>query len=272
MKIYIKNLFYKAGLSPVLDSILYRYSFLKNKKHNQAYAKKNSLVAYPPDYYLYETYKLDYQQYIEDGDLSAKEIVEWTMKHINIQKLNILEWGCGVSRTTRHLHKYLPQHSNIFACDVNAGMIEWNKAHIQNIHFSLINHNPPTSYNTSCFNIIFCISVFTHIDSIQQTNWLKEIYRILDDSGIFLFTTHGSYYNNKLLQKELQELTEKGVYTKNYYKRGHRLMSTYNDANQFKKVVENLFTVLEFYDGSSNLEKVGGQDLWIVQKKQSTES
>jgi SAM-dependent methyltransferase len=234
---------------------------------NISYAKKFPALIFPPDYYLYETYKLDYQQYIEDGDLSAKEIIEWTTKYLPHQQINLLEWGCGVGRTTRHLKNYLPASSNVFACDINEEMVCWNKKNINNITFSQINHRPPTEYSSLAFNVVFAISVFTHIDSKQQEKWVKEIHRILDVNGVFLFTTHGSYYYNKLLPKEREELNAKGTFTKRFNKNGHRLMSTYNHSDEFKIILENIFEIVEFYEGSKYFEKVGGQDLWIVKKR-----
>lgn len=267
LKNYTKHLFFKTGLSSLFDLLLFKLQYYKNRSKNQAYVNQNIDVAFPSDYYLYETYQLDYRQYIEDGDLSAKEIVEWTLKYISKDEINLLEWGCGVSRTTRHLHKYLPVNSNIFGCDVNTEMIKWNQENIEKIKFSAINYNPPTHYKPSFFDIVFCISVLTHIDSSEQENWLKEIHRILSDDSIFLFTTHGSFYQKRLLLSELRELNYRGVFTKLYTKKGHRLMSTYNKSDEFKNLVNKYFQILEFYDGENNIKKVGGQDLWIVRKR-----
>jgi ubiquinone/menaquinone biosynthesis C-methylase UbiE len=267
IKALIKQLFFASGFSPFLDNLLFKFKYFNNKKKNLEYANTNSNIKFPPDYYLYETYKLDYQTYIEDGNLSAQEIIDWTNKYLAKNNLNILEWGCGVSRTCRHLYKYVPSNSKIFACDINKEMIDWNTNNIEEITFSLINYNPPTSYETNKFNLIFGISVFTHIDTTQQENWLVEIHRILAVGGIFLFSTHGNKYFTKLLKSERQKLNKSGSVTKNYYQKGHRLMSTCNKANFLKNIVEKYFNILEYYNGESHLEKLGGQDMWIVQKK-----
>lgn len=267
IKNYTKHLFYKVGLSPLFDLLLFKFQYYKNLSRNLSYLNQNKNVSFPSDYYLYETYQLDYKQYIEDGDLSAKEILEWTLKYIDKGKINVLEWGCGVCRTTRHLHKYLPENSTVFACDINTEMINWSKANVSSVQFSVISHNPPTSYKPSFFDIVFCISVLTHIDRLQQEKWLEEMYRILKDNGVFLFTTHGSYYHKRLLPIELKELNREGIFTKHYSKRGHRLMSTYNNSDKLKITINKYFEILEFYDGVNNFAKVGGQDLWIVRKR-----
>jgi SAM-dependent methyltransferase len=267
LKVRIKQLFFSTGLSPFFDNLLFKYKYFKNKKKNASYKKANPSIVFPPDYYLYETYQLNYQFYIEDGNLSAKEIIEWTNKYAENKVINILEWGCGVSRTCRHLNKYINHSSKIFACDINDVMVEWDKQNIKNVAFSTINYNPPTRYDTSMFDLVYAISVFTHIDATQQENWIKEIHRILSKNGIFLFTTHGSEYFDKLLSSEKVVLNKTGSFTKQYFQKGHRLMSTYNLADSFKIILEKYFEVLEFYEGEKNIDKIGGQDLWIVRKK-----
>ncbi len=44
-------------------------------------------------------------------------------------------------------------------------------------------------------------------------------------------------------------------------------MGAYNQAVFFRKIIERYFDVLEYYDGARHLEKLGGQDMWIVKKK-----
>ena len=266
IKAQLKQLFYILGISATLDKLLFKVAQIKNKKSNSKYAKANYNISFPPDYYLYETYQLNYQQYIEDGNLSAKEIIEWTIKYISISEINILEWGCGVSRTVRHINKYTSNNAQIFACDINDEMIRWNTKNIENVLFSKINYNPPTTYFSEQFNMIYAISVFTHIDVSQQENWAKEIHRILSKDGVFLFTTHGSKYVKKLLADEQKTLKTTGAFTKSYFQKGHRMMSTYNVANAYESMLKKYFSILEFYDGEKFPNKIGGQDLWIVKK------
>lgn len=107
----------------------------------------------------------------------------------------------------------------------------------------------------------------THIESEYQKDWILEIARILKSNGIFLFTTHGNNFFNKLNESQLKELNDFGSYTISYNKQGHRMMTTFNEYNSFLLQIKDLFEVVEYYNGATNIEKVGGQDLWIVRKK-----
>jgi len=198
--------------------------------------------------------------------LVAKEFNEWTSEYLPKTKI-ILEWGCGVSRIIRHYKNFIDENSTLHACDINKDMISWNKANIPNINFELIEYLPPTHYKNDTFNLVFGLSVFTHIESRYQKDWIKEIARITKPQGIFLFTTHGTKYFKMLNKDQLNELEMNGSYTISYNKQGHRMMTTYNKYESFANEIENYFEIKEFYNGEEHIDKVGGQDLWIVQKK-----
>jgi SAM-dependent methyltransferase len=263
----LKHLFYLTGSTFILDKLLFRIAWLKNKKKNDQYKRHNPDFPIPTDYFLYETYLLDYNQYSIEGEASAKEIVEWTGKYFEAHPKAVLEWGCGVSRIVRHLYKFIDPKTIVYACDINEAMIEWSKNNINNIAYSKIDYIPPTQYFLGQFDMVYAISVLTHIDTTQQKNWIIEIHRMLADNGIFLFTTHGSHYFHHLISSEKKELNEKGAYTRYYNKKGHRMMTTYNSAKEFCQLIEQYFQVLEFCEGDKNPEKIGGQDLWIAKKK-----
>ena len=261
----IKSLFQITHTLFILDNINFVLAYLKGYRKNRKFRKANPDFRLPPDYFLYETYRLDYNQYKEDGNLSAKEVFEWTSRYLP-KDLTVLEWGCGVSRAIRHFPEYASAGSTFFACDINARMIEWNKRNIEKVTFETIHYIPPTNYPNDSFDLVYAFSVFTHIEKNLQQNWINEISRIIKPGGIFLFTTHGRAYFDKLDRAGLTQLSAEGAYTISYHQKGHRMMSTYNTYDAFKQLVGQRFTVLEYYDGAANREKVGGQDLWIVRK------
>jgi len=151
-------------------------------------------------------------------------------------------------------------------------MIEWNHLNIKDVYFSILSSHTPTSYPSNYFDLVFGISVLTHLPSEMQVEWLQEIARIIKPSGIFLATTMGSFYYKQLFSKEKELLDTKGILEKSFHRKnifqpGDRNFSVYETANYFEKIIEPNFHVIEYYDGSLYPEKFGGQDLWILQKK-----
>jgi len=268
LKKAVKQLFKVTNTLFILDKINYTVAHLKHNASNKAFKKAYPDFALPSDYFLYETYKLDYRQYREDGDLAAREISEWTAPYLPAAP-KIMEWGCGVSRIIRNMAPYAGAGAQLFACDINAEMIGWNKQHIKDVSFLHIGYTPPTPYGADSFNMIYALSVFTHIEDHMQNAWIEEIARILLPGGIFLFTTHGSKTFERLDQSSLKALEEKGAYTMTYPQKGHKMMSTYNTYEDFAARLKPSFDILEFYSGKDHPGKVGGQDMWIVRKKAS---
>lgn len=266
LKAALKKLFIATNTLPLLDRLNYTRAILKYRSANKEFVKNHPDFKLPPDYYLYETYKLDYSQYKEDGFVTAKEISDWTVPYLPETK-HILEWGCGVSRIIRHFPGLITPGSRLSACDINDVMIQWNKKNIPGVDFKTIDYNPPTPYNDASFHLIYALSVFTHIEASMQPGWVAEIARITKSQGIFLFTTHGTDSIENLSPDELKEYNEKGSYTMSYKQKGHKMMSTYNDSTAFRDMIAPYFDVLEFYHGKDFREKVGGQDLWIVRRR-----
>jgi ubiquinone/menaquinone biosynthesis C-methylase UbiE len=257
----VKNFFYKAGLVAILDKVLYKVAYLKNKKRNDAFRRENSTLPIPPDYFLYETYRLDYEQFFKDGELTAKEIVDTVRLHSKNNIGKILDWGCGVSRVTMHLHKFVGPDIEIYGCDINQEMIAFDKTNFQDISFSVIPYTPPTKYSNSFFDFVYALSVFTHIEATFQKQWIEEIHRILNEEGLFLFTTHGSSFISKLLPEEKKILDKNGSFTKQFQKKGHRMMTTYNSKGAFVNMLQPYFEVKEFREGTKE-----EQDFWVVRK------
>jgi SAM-dependent methyltransferase len=266
LKPYLKYIIYKLQLAKWLDAYLFHKAQTHNSRLNQQYHKQNPGIILPPDYDLYETFQLNYQKFIEDGSLAAKEIIEWTKPYSNTTQPRILDWGCGVGRVTRHITTFEPG-ALVYGCDINEHMIEWDKKNYHGISFSIINNFTPTLYAPCFFDLIYGLSIFTHIKAAEQQEWIMELHRILKPEGILLVTTQGSKYEHKLLFTQKRKLQQDGMYTQTYLQEGHRMMSTYHKAAHFRKIITPLFTVLAYYDGSDHPEKAGGQDLWILQKR-----
>jgi ubiquinone/menaquinone biosynthesis C-methylase UbiE len=267
----IKKIIEKTATEGLSKQVHFKFKKLQHYLKNQLFRKNNPSVAIPPDEWLFETFQLDYQKYFDDGKLAAKEILDWTIEWVPSEMPIILDWGCGTGRIVQQIHQYQP-YALLYGADINKKMIDWDHQNIKDTHFSVINSNTPTAYPANYFDLVYGISVFTHIPSILQDPWIVELHRIIKHAGILLITTHGSFFYSQLSKKEKNILTEKGFFEKVFQqnhplKSGDRNDTMYITEDYFKKTIESYFEIKSFYDGTLFPEKFGGQDLWILQKK-----
>lgn len=103
---------------------------------------------------------------------------------------NGLDFGCGCGRVVRAFRRHAP-HLKLHATDVDAEAIAWCRQHLPLAEFRVNGGTPPLPYADAQFDLIWAISVFTHLDEERQFVWLAELRRILRPGGILLATVYG---------------------------------------------------------------------------------
>jgi len=259
MRHVLKSLFPQLS-----NQLLFRWQQLKYAGINRIFKKQYPDIPLPNDYTLYESYQLNYRKYIEDGELTAREILDSVKAYLPANP-SILDWGCGPARITRPIKKIYPT-AIVSGSDTNVTTITWNKAHIKEIDFIVQNHQPPLPFINQQFDLIIGFSVLTHIPAAAQHKWLLELHRTLKPGGIVWITTHGNHFIQQLSVERKQEIREQGIYSTNYPASGHRMMTTYHQPEKFKQLLEDKFELLEHFDGATYTDKAGKQDLWIIRR------
>ena len=70
---------------------------------------------------------------------------------------------------------------------------------------------PPLSFESAAFDIVYSVSVFTHLDERLQDMWLDELFRILRPGGILIISVHGQNAHRPLTETQLLELKSHGI-------------------------------------------------------------
>ncbi|MBW4619890.1 MAG: class I SAM-dependent methyltransferase [Cyanosarcina radialis HA8281-LM2] len=104
---------------------------------------------------------------------------------------NILDFGCGAGRQIQYMSGY--RQANLTGCDPNEAHIKWLSKSYPGANFYRTNFNPPLPFADKSFDLIYSVSVFTHLSEKLQYDWLKELKRVLKPQGIALLTTLGEY-------------------------------------------------------------------------------
>ena len=125
--------------------------------------------------------------------------------------------------------------------------------------------NPPLSYKDNFFDVVYGISIFTHLSKELHFSWMKELFRVLKNGGVLFLTTHGNAHRFKLLPEE-QKLYDKGnLIEHDYKKEGNRLFASYQSPEFFIKLCkENNLKVLKHVVGKMK-NNHPQQDVWILE-------
>ena len=123
----------------------------------------------------------------------------------------ILDFGCGCGRALRAFAD-LSRSARLFGTDIDAEAIEWCRANLRFASFRVNSASPPLPFPPAKFDLVFSISVFTHIDEERQFEWLQELRRVMKPGGLALITLHGSLDAAKLPADKQAVLNSKGIY------------------------------------------------------------
>ena len=105
---------------------------------------------------------------------------------------NVLDLGCGCSRVLRWYEKYSGP-CKFYGTDIDRDAIYWDKENILFAKFTVNGELPPLPYPPETFDLIYGISIFTHIDEKYQFQWLSELARVAKSKAILIMTVHGRY-------------------------------------------------------------------------------
>ena len=123
----------------------------------------------------------------------------------------ILDFGCGSARIVRWLKDLLPT-SELYGTDINEEAIQWSKENVEGVQFTTNGHLPPLSIPDGSIDLVYGISVLTHLDENYQNQWLEELKRVTTPSAIVMLTVHGEEHARMVLPKsELRRLSRKGL-------------------------------------------------------------
>ncbi|MCU7874122.1 MAG: class I SAM-dependent methyltransferase [Candidatus Thiodiazotropha sp. (ex Lucinoma borealis)] len=103
----------------------------------------------------------------------------------------ILDFGCGCGRVVSYLSRF-PDKNSFYGTDIDGEVIAWCQSELSNLGAFVTNKAiPPLPFEDGFFDIIYSISVFTHLPEEMQFLWLEELRRVTRRDGYLLLTTHG---------------------------------------------------------------------------------
>ncbi|HEY0038059.1 MAG TPA: class I SAM-dependent methyltransferase [Longimicrobium sp.] len=102
----------------------------------------------------------------------------------------VLDFGCGCGRTLLWFRD-AEGGTQFHGTDIDAEAIAWCQGNLPFATFGVNQPLPPLSYPDGHFDLVYALSVFTHLSEEQQHMWIHELHRVLRPGGIALLTFLG---------------------------------------------------------------------------------
>lgn len=210
---------------------------------------------------------------------SAINLIDSTLQLTYTNKTdikNILDFPCGHGRVLRGLRSYFKE-SNIYACDLDREGVDFCASNLGAIGV-YSNLDPEKVVFDTKFDLIWCGSLFTHLNSDKWPSFFRFFDSVLRDQGILIFTYAGTYVkdlieagkhsiNNQITSKDESILTDfyKDGFGYKSYKNNPDYGQTICSPEWMRKFLENLpnyRSVLHFERGWN-----GRQDVIAIVKE-----
>jgi SAM-dependent methyltransferase len=102
----------------------------------------------------------------------------------------VLDLGCGTGRVMFPARSWFP---SVVGCDVDEAAIAWASQRDQGVFAN--SYQPPLPFTDHEFDLVYAVSVFTHLPTDLQDPWLADVARVLRPGGVALVTTQGPYFH-----------------------------------------------------------------------------
>jgi len=248
------------------EKLRFFFFYFRSLKKIIFFKINNKNFPLPPYDIAYDAFSdLVPDHYIKLGKEHA-DIVSNLIKKYKPNAKSIYEWGCGPMRVLRQIPNNFPENKiNYFGSDYNKKSVNWAQKNFPNIKISLNELKPPLPFDDNSFDVIYCISVFTHLSEELSIKYINDIYRILKYDGIFISTFHGDKNSSVLNNDEIEKFISGKFVERGNVKEGSRIFASYH-PDQF--LIDNFskYKILEKIKCTE--PSLFEQDWWVFQKKE----
>jgi len=179
---------------------------------DKRYFKRTEFAHLPPASLRYRVHGApDIDSFLNAGKKCSQDIETALVKinkHLSSFQ-HILDFGCGCGRTLIWFADY-SRSSYFYGTDIDVDAISWCRNNLDFPRFSINKSLPPLQYPSEMFDLIYAISVFTHLNEDYQFHWLSELKRIAKAKAILLLTVHGRHCWMNLPNEDVANIERAG--------------------------------------------------------------
>ena len=201
--------------------------------------------------------------YAEGGRLAAESIREALGRQgaVIANGRRLLDLGCGCGRVIR---RWADTGARLSGTDYNARLVEWYRRNLPFATFETNDLTPPLGYDDDTFDVIYALSVLTHLPETLQLQWMDELDRVLRPSGFLIVTTHGEQYLPELDDDERQQFESGRLVVRHPGEVGSNRCGAYAPEQFVRTTLTRGLTVAEFVPNGATGNPY--QDLVVFQK------
>ena len=204
----------------------------------------------------------DAHRFLRIGEQSSRRVRQaLAAVGVELEALDrVLDFGCGCGRVARHWSTM--EGPEIHGCDHNPRLAAWCE---RNLPFMRISRNdlaPPTEYADDSFDLIYALSVFTHLPESLQMAWMAEFRRILRPGGTLLFTTFGDRAKPRLGARDRADFESGRLVVKRPNMAGSNLCIALHPYAYVTNGLLGDLSLLSFMEASSP----SGQDTYVARR------
>jgi len=155
----------------------------------------------------------------------------------------LLDFGCGCGRVTRRWASL--DGVGVAGSDTSVDAVAWCRRNLPFARFSVNGPAPPLAFADESFDLVYALSVFTHLEEEAQLAWMRELRRVLRPGGLLLVTTHGAAYVDRLTQGERARFARGEVVVRWGEVAGSNLCSAYHPEAALRGRLADGFAFLE---------------------------
>lgn len=149
--------------------------------------------------------------FLRVGEQSAHNLIHLLEERHPLSSCQtVLDFGCGCARTLVWLTQWFPE-AQFFGTDTDRTAIAWCRTHLKSVQFFDNDPLPPLAFQPQSLDLIYAISVFTHLHPPFQLRWLQEFQRILKTDGLLVLSLHGKRVWQHLDDEHREHVQKFGV-------------------------------------------------------------
>jgi SAM-dependent methyltransferase len=224
----------------------------------------DSLPVPPPEMIGLTLGFFDSRDFYELGRRGAALIRDVLERHDIVleKRRSILDFGCGCGRIMRQWKELRGPRK--FGVDYNPYLVDWCRKTLGFAKFELARMPEGLTYDDDSIDLIYSLSVFTHLDPEAQTFWIEELTRILAPGGVVYLTLQGADNISYLNEAEKERFAAGEMVIRSEERSGSSSCVVYHPETYVREELAKGFEILGYLHGGA--EDMGAQDIVLLRK------